>query len=101
MHGACDARVGTDARTHAESLPGAALAILADHGLSIRDVDRFVVVAGPGSFTGLRVGIAAIQGFALVTDRKVAAVPTLEAMAEGWRVASRDRLSAGPAVVAA
>jgi ribosomal-protein-alanine N-acetyltransferase len=45
-------------------------------------VDQFAVVSGPGSFTGLRVGIAAIQGLALAAGRKVVAVPTLDAMME-------------------
>jgi tRNA threonylcarbamoyladenosine biosynthesis protein TsaB len=97
----CDARAGDTERTHAERLPGDALALLADHGRTLADVDRFVVVAGPGSFTGLRVGIAAVQGFALVARRQVAPVPTLEAIAEGWRVASHDRLGPAGTVVTA
>ena len=83
---ACHARADEVTRTHGERLPGEALALLAEHGRHLRDVDLFAVVAGPGSFTGLRVGMAVVQGFALAGARRVAAVPTLEAMAEGWRL---------------
>jgi tRNA threonylcarbamoyladenosine biosynthesis protein TsaB len=84
--GECHARDGGAEGTHAERLPGEALALLADHGRSLADVDRFVVVAGPGSFTGLRVGLAVVQGFALVGDRRVAPVTTLDVIAESWRL---------------
>src|SRR5438552_1305998 len=76
----CDARPGGTTRTHAERLPLEAVALLADHGLTLREVDRFAIVAGPGSFTGLRVGMAAVQGWALAGGRQVVPVPTLEAM---------------------
>ncbi len=69
------------ARTHAERLPGELLDALGSAGRTLADVDLFAVVSGPGSFTGLRVGIAAIQGLALTTGRPVVAVPTLEALA--------------------
>jgi tRNA threonylcarbamoyladenosine biosynthesis protein TsaB len=81
----CHARVGDASRTHGERLPRELLALLDDHQVSLHDVDLLAVVAGPGSFTGLRVGMAAVQGLALAAGRRVVAVPTLEAMAEGWR----------------
>jgi tRNA threonylcarbamoyladenosine biosynthesis protein TsaB len=73
-------RSGDAARTHAERLPGEMLDLLADHGWTLRDVDLFAVSAGPGSFTGLRVGIAAIQGAAFALRRRVAAVSSLSAL---------------------
>jgi ribosomal-protein-alanine acetyltransferase/tRNA threonylcarbamoyl adenosine modification protein YeaZ len=76
--------VGDSTRTHAERLPGEILEWLALGGHTIADVDLFAVVSGPGSFTGLRVGIAAIQGFALAGDRPVVSVPTLDAMIATW-----------------
>lgn len=100
IDGACDARTGGSERTHAERLPGEALALLAEHGRSVADVDRFVVVAGPGSFTGLRVGMAVVQGFALAAGRAVAPVPTLDAIAEGWRLAQGEDLADGTVVTA-
>ncbi|MDE7389892.1 MAG: tRNA (adenosine(37)-N6)-threonylcarbamoyltransferase complex dimerization subunit type 1 TsaB, partial [Lachnospiraceae bacterium] len=48
--------------------------------LSPRDVDYFAVNAGPGSFTGLRIGIAAIKGMAYALEKKCVAVSTLESM---------------------
>ncbi len=72
--------VGNPDRTHGERLPEDARRILADLGLSLRDVELFAVCSGPGSFTGLRVGLATIQGLALAGGRLVVPVPTLEAL---------------------
>jgi ribosomal-protein-alanine N-acetyltransferase len=80
-HGVCRARTGTDPRTHGERLPNELLEWLAAHGRTLGEVEMFAVVSGPGSFTGLRVGIAAVQGLALVSGRPVAPVPTLDALA--------------------
>jgi tRNA threonylcarbamoyladenosine biosynthesis protein TsaB len=49
--------------------------------LSKRDIDGFAVVSGPGSFTGLRVGLAAIKALAEVLQKPIAAVSLLEAIA--------------------
>ena len=92
--GDVDARRGDASRSHGERLPGELVSLLAEHGLSLIDVDRFAVIAGPGSFTGLRVGIATIQGLAISLSRQVVAVPTLEAMADSIRIADR-RLAIG------
>ena len=82
--GRCEGRVGDTTRTHGERLPGEVLEWLAARGHTPADVDLFAVVTGPGSFTGLRVGIAAIQGFALAGNRPVVSVPTLDAMIATW-----------------
>ena len=72
---------GDSERTHGERLPGDLLALLSAHETDLHEVEVFAVCTGPGSFTGLRVGLATIQGFALATGRPVIAVPTLEALA--------------------
>ena len=72
---------GDPERTHGERLPGDLLALLSAHETDLHEVEVFAVCTGPGSFTGLRVGLATIQGFALATGRPVIAVPTLEALA--------------------
>lgn len=74
---------GPDEHSHAERLPGVLIELLAGRGLSIADVDLFAVATGPGSFTGLRIGIATVQGFAMATGARVIPVPTLDAIAEG------------------
>ena len=76
---------GTDARPHGTRLPGALIELAAGASLTLRDIEVFAVVTGPGSFTGLRIGLAAVQGAALATGRRVAGVPTFEALAEAWR----------------
>jgi tRNA threonylcarbamoyl adenosine modification protein YeaZ len=83
------ARAGAATRTHGERLPGEVIDFLGQYGCRLQDVDRFAIIAGPGSFTGLRVGMAAVQGFALTTGRLVTPVPTLAAMAEAWRLHHR------------
>jgi len=82
-----EVRVGDPGRSHGERLPGEIQGLLGAHGLGVGDVDLFAVAAGPGSFTGLRVGIATIQGLALVTGRPVVPVSALEAVA--WSVRAR------------
>ncbi len=81
-------RSGDPARTHGERLPGDLLALLAEHGLAVGDVDVFAACCGPGSFTGLRVGLATVQALALVNGRQLVTVPTLEAVARAARPAT-------------
>jgi tRNA threonylcarbamoyladenosine biosynthesis protein TsaB len=68
-------------RTHAERLPGDIVALLAGRHLSVSDLDGFVVAAGPGSFTGLRIGIATVQGLAFALHKPVVGISTLDALA--------------------
>jgi tRNA threonylcarbamoyladenosine biosynthesis protein TsaB len=56
-------------------------ALLARHRLSIRDLDRFAAASGPGSFTGVRIGLTAAKGLAESTGRQVVAVSNLKALA--------------------
>ena len=57
-------------------------AILNSSGTKLNDIDGFVITTGPGSFTGLRVGISLLKGFILATEKPFASVNTLEAYAE-------------------
>src|SRR5207237_9665483 len=59
--------------------------VLAQLNLGLRDIELFAVATGPGSFTGLRVGLAAAQGWAQAFGRPVRGVSVLEAMVEEAR----------------
>lgn len=64
-------------------------ALLEKHGRSKRDLGAFAVVSGPGSFTGLRVGLAAIKGLAEALEKPIVAISLLEAIARASRVNGR------------
>jgi tRNA threonylcarbamoyladenosine biosynthesis protein TsaB len=74
-------RHGDAARTHAERLPAEITDAVRASGLALSDIDLYAVASGPGSFTGLRIGIATMQGLAFVHGRRIVAVPALEALA--------------------
>ena len=82
-----DERSGDGARTHALRLPGEIMALAEANQWPIAGIDLYAVASGPGSFTGLRIGIATIQGLAFVHGRRVVGVPALDALAHA---ASRD-----------
>src|SRR6266849_1462612 len=67
--------------THSERLMAAVDRLVAECGFSPRDLDGLAVSVGPGSFTGLRVGLATVKGLAMALDLPVAPVPTLDALA--------------------
>jgi tRNA threonylcarbamoyladenosine biosynthesis protein TsaB len=56
-------------------------ALLNKHGYSAKDLDGFAAASGPGSFTGLRVGLSAIKGLAETLHKPIAVVSVLEALA--------------------
>jgi len=82
------ARPGDATVSHAERVPADLRALLADAGLALSAVDVFAVATGPGGFTGLRIGLAAVQGVALALDRPTAGIPSLHALA--WELLDRD-----------
>jgi tRNA threonylcarbamoyladenosine biosynthesis protein TsaB len=87
-----DRLVGDAGRPYAERVPADLLRSLDRAGVRLSDVDVFAVAIGPGSFTGLRIGIAAIQGCAFASGRPVVGVSALEALA----LAASAALSLGP-----
>lgn len=80
-------RIGDATRMQAERLPDWLIATLAETGHTLPDVDRLAVLSGPGGFTGLRVGLATVQGLALGLQRDVFVASTLEVLAWGASLA--------------
>jgi tRNA threonylcarbamoyladenosine biosynthesis protein TsaB len=64
-------------------------ALLSKHGFKNKDIDAFAVASGPGSFTGLRVGLAAIKGLAEILEKPIATVSMLEAVATAGAMQGR------------
>ncbi len=75
------ARQITAERGHAQMLVPLLTELLAEAGLTFEAVDRFSVTTGPGSFTGIRVALAAARGLALATGKPVVGFTTFEAFA--------------------
>lgn len=70
--------------THSTRLIPSIQAILKDAKLSLKEIDGLAVSLGPGSFTGLRVGISTIKGLALAAEKPVVGIPTLDALAHNF-----------------
>ena len=67
--------------THSEALMPAVDAAMRASGLTCADIDAFAAVAGPGSFTGVRIGVCTAKGLAHAAGKPCAAVDALEALA--------------------
>ena len=78
----CLASAGTSGTRYSITLFETVERLLAEAGATLGDIDLFAVATGPGSFTGIRVGVAAAQGWAQVLGRPVVGVSVLEAMVE-------------------
>lgn len=89
--GAIDLSIDDIATGHAEILFDRLAALLARNGLSHADVERIAVTAGPGSFTGLRIGLSAARGLGLARRLPVLGIPSLFALSLG--------VEAGPVTV--
>ncbi len=67
--------------THSERLLGAIEFVLKEARCSIGDVDGWAISLGPGSFTGLRIGVSTVKGLAFATRKPIAGVATLDVLA--------------------
>ena len=67
--------------THSQTAMPLVKQLLDQTGIDVSDIDLFAVSAGPGSFTGLRIGIAAVKGMAMAAGKSCAAVSTLLGLA--------------------
>jgi tRNA threonylcarbamoyladenosine biosynthesis protein TsaB len=79
------------ARGHAEALMPLVARVMNQAALGFADLDRIAVTVGPGSFTGLRVGIAAARGIALASGKPAVGVSTLAAFAAPYLAAGEIR----------
>jgi len=84
---------------HAERILGMIDTTLRRAGLEARELDGVAVSVGPGSFTGLRIGLSVAKGLVFGLKIGLAAVPTLEALA--WRLAEAEHDDATPYILAA
>lgn len=71
-----------DQRNHSEHLDPMIDQILKDNNLSLKNIDCFAVAIGPGSYTGLRIGITTVKMFASILNKDVVGISTLEALAK-------------------
>ena len=72
---------GDASRTHAERLPGELARVLEMAARTKEQIDLLAVATGPGAFTGLRIGLAAMQGLAMTLNKPVIGVSALESLA--------------------
>jgi tRNA threonylcarbamoyladenosine biosynthesis protein TsaB len=107
----------SDTAEHASRLPRDLMTLLEEAGVALASVDVFAVATGPGSFTGLRIGIATMQGLAFAGAKPLIGISSFAALArealaprtatwiDAWRgevyaaVYDDGRVTRGPSVV--
>ncbi|MBC8257143.1 MAG: tRNA (adenosine(37)-N6)-threonylcarbamoyltransferase complex dimerization subunit type 1 TsaB [Candidatus Marinimicrobia bacterium] len=70
-------------RVHGERLPLVVHNLLSNHSIDVADLDGIAVSSGPGSYTGLRIGMSLAKGLAMAGNLPLIPVPTLEVMNKG------------------
>ncbi len=78
--------------TYSRRLMRAIIFILEETGLGWKDIDTVAVSLGPGSFTGLRIGLSTAKGLCLATGAAIVGVPTLDILAQNAALAPKDSL---------
>jgi tRNA threonylcarbamoyladenosine biosynthesis protein TsaB len=75
-------KFSNDQKTHSEKLLPLIDELLKEFKLKISDIDLFIVSVGPGSFTGIRIGVSTIKGIAQALNKNVISVTSLEGLIE-------------------
>ena len=83
--------VGDRDRPHDSRLPTDLMTLLEGERIALQDIDLYAVATGPGSFTGLRIGIATMQGLAFAAEKPLIGVSGFDALAQ---IASRNDVKA-------
>ena len=73
-------KISNEEKTHSEKLLPMIDELLKEANISIENIDMFVVSVGPGSFTGIRIGVATVKGIAQALNKKVIPVTSLEGL---------------------
>ena len=76
------------ARAHSQILLPMAKSLLCETGHTVQEVDLFAAANGPGSYTGLRIGVALMQALAFAGEKQCAGISTLEGLA--WNLSARS-----------
>ena len=84
----------TNALTHSETLMPMIDYALKSVKLTVNDIDLFAVSCGPGSFTGIRIGVSAIKALAYATGKKVFCIDTLKALA--YNLSATENIAVSP-----
>lgn len=74
--------LSNDQKTHSEKLLPIIDDLLKEEKMDIKDIDIFAVCVGPGSFTGIRIGVATVKGMAQALNKKVISVTSLQGLLE-------------------
>lgn len=86
-------RETTEANSHARLLTTMIDELLSEHKISYQQLEAVAVSSGPGSYTGLRIGVSVAKGLCYSLDIPLLAVPTLQSMAENMRLSTNYSLS--------
>ena len=73
--------ISFESKTHSETFMPLVHSVMEKAGITHEDLDGYAVTVGPGSFTGIRIGLAAVKGMALASGKKCIAVSSTEALA--------------------
>jgi tRNA threonylcarbamoyladenosine biosynthesis protein TsaB len=82
-------RESEGSKEHSAALTGYIAEVFAEAGLTYRDVDAIAVSMGPGSYTGLRIGVSSAKGLCYALDKPFVAIDTLKSLA--WQALQRCR----------